>query len=159
MQEYIRKLPLGTCKIVYEENFLDEKEESDMIDEFSNPSMFDFRGGNYEDREIKRTQSWHHDEDHYFNPKWPHFRRWDAQKSSPSVMKLQEKVNNHKKMDVTVNSTLFNRYAPTDTIPPHRDPESIFGDNPTIAVVSFNSTRTIRFCRVKPNIPSLKIVG
>ena len=44
-------------------------------------------------------------------------------------------------------------------IPKHRDKESIFGDNPTIIILSVASTRTIRFSPVNPHSPSLKAIG
>ena len=44
-------------------------------------------------------------------------------------------------------------------IPKHRDSEDIFGQNPTIAVLSIGTPRIIRFTPVNPTIKSVKAIS
>lgn len=109
--------------------------------------------GTYGDYTIKRLQRWYHISMRYIHPEWPIFRRWVPCRYTDELLETQKDISNTttKLLNAdsdswTANSMLINLYEDgTNIIPKHSDSEYIFGDNPTIAVLSIGATRTIRF--------------
>ena len=152
------EFPLGQSIISYEK--LPKDYASSL---HTHLTTLKYYSGEYDDREICRQQRWYHTEHKYFNPTWPFYERWQSLEYDELLLTLQEEINKtvvaKLKTDWTANSLLINRYINGGSIiPKHRDSEEIFGDNPTIAVLSIGATRTIRFTPIDPNTKSLKAV-
>lgn len=116
-----------------------------------------YHSGFYKDRKISREQIWFHKSGRYINPDWPIFERWTPTEYTPELDHVQTEIVNLTKTllkrDFTPNSMLINRYLKgINIIPKHTDSEHIFGDNPTIAVLSVGATRTIRFTPIEPSL-------
>ena len=146
---------LGKAEWNYQDDFISEEQEVQLLEHFSE---LDFIRGDYLGRDILRSQKWYQDEGAYFNNRWPVYDRWKSCNYTPIIRKFQDKISTHFP-EAMINSTLINCYQGFDIIPPHRDSEDVFGDNPTIVVVSLGSSRTMRFNRVTPCSRSLKVVG
>ena len=146
---------LGKAEWGYHDDFISEEEEASLLEHFSE---LDFVRGDYLGRDIMRSQKWYQDDGEYFNHKWPVFDRWKSCGYTPIIRKFQDRISK-RFPDASINSTLINCYQGDDIIPPHRDSEDVFGDNPTIVVVSLGATRTMRFSRVSPCSRSLKVIG
>jgi alkylated DNA repair dioxygenase AlkB len=149
------KFALGNAEWFYQDNYLSNTEEKNMINHLEEQ---DFIRGDYMGRPIMRSQKWYHNSYAYFNDKWPVFDRWKACIYTPEIRDIQDKIAK-KYSKVGINSTLINKYDGNDIIPAHRDSEIVFGDNPTIIIVSLGSTRILRFKRVSPDTSSLKVIG
>jgi len=152
---------LGESTIIWKEDVLPDTIHDALLESFKELQWF---GGDYEGREISRKQRWYHVDGSYFCEKWPRFDRWVSNPYTDILMEsqnyVQDYVNNVLNVDVNINSVLVNYYETGKIIiPKHRDNENIFGDNPTVVVVSLGSTRTLRFSRVDPNVSSLKVIG
>lgn len=152
---------LGVSTIIYKEDVLPQDIHDALIAEFQ---TMDWYGGDYEGRKVSRKQRWYHTDGAYFCEKWPNFTRWTANPYFPALQKAQDYVVDYVKknfdIELPVNSVLINSYEHGKIIiPKHRDNEEIFGDNPTVIIISLHSTRTLRFSRVKPHISSLKTIG
>ena len=152
---------LGESVILWQENVLPDSIHDALMMTFPSLEWF---GGNYEGRKVSRKQRWYHEDGAYFCETWPRFDRWQANPYFPALTAAQEHVqayiDTHLGSSTKVNSVLMNAYENGSIIiPKHRDNEEIFGENPTVAIVSLGSTRTLRFSRVKPHISSLKTIG
>ncbi len=152
---------MGESIILWKENILPDSIHDELIESFKELTWF---GGDYEGREVSRKQRWYHIDGSYFCDKWPIFDRWVSNPYTEILLKAQAYVQDYVKnvlnIDVDINSVLVNYYENGKIIiPKHRDNENIFGDNPTVIVVSLGSTRTLRFSRVDPTVSSLKVIG
>ena len=152
---YSHEFDLGKAGWFYHDDFITKEEECKLLDHFAD---LDFVRGDYLGRDIMRSQKWYQNDNAYFNHRWPVFDRWKSCSYTPIIREFQDKIST-KFPEAKINSTLINCYKDSDIIPPHRDSEDVFGDNPTIVVVSLGSTRTMRFSRVEPCSRSLKVIG
>ena len=98
---------------------------------------------------------WYHMDSKPFHPDWD-FPRWKSFAYTPDLLDLQLQVAAF--LHVPMNSLLINYYASgRNVISRHRDKESVFGENPTVAIVSLGATRRFRFTPVSPD--SVKSTG
>ena len=146
-----------SSKIWYQKvNILDH---SILLDYFN---KLTFQKGDYKGRDISREQRWYHRDNKLFHPKWGQFERWHSYTYDHILDYIELKINRivnqtlfskdiiHDKYQWISNSILINKYQNGhNIIPKHRDSETIFGDNPTIAIYSIGAPRTIRFRRVQ----------
>ena len=152
---------LGESLILWKEDVLPQEIHDSLMSSFE---TMDWHDGNYEGRKVSRKQRWYHMEGSYFCSKWPTFPRWVANPYFPALQQAQDFVQNYVQtqygIKTNMNSVLINYYETGKiVIAKHRDNEEIFGENPTVVIVSLGSTRTFRFSRVKPNLSSLKTTG
>ena len=151
--KYIYHFPLGISGIEYHSNYIDLVYQTQLINHLKTLA---WRRGDYYGRQISRMQRWYHEKGIKFNSNWPNFKRWDSHEYDPVLTTLQNKI---KHIHPTINSVLINFYdSGNSVIPKHRDSEEIFGDNPTIIVLSLGASRTIRFSRVSPSTKTVKIL-
>ena len=149
----------GSSKVWYKKiNIL---EHSILLDYFK---KLKFQKGDYKGREISREQRWYHRDEKLFHPKWGEFERWHSYKYDHILDYIEKKINsivnqalfskdivqcNENTYKWFSNSILINKYENgNNIIPKHRDSETIFGDNPIIAIYSVGAPRTMRFRRV-----------
>jgi alkylated DNA repair dioxygenase AlkB len=147
----------GPSKIWYKKvNILDH---SILLDYFK---TLTFQKGDYKGRDISREQRWYHRDKKLFHPKWGEFKRWHSFNYDHTLDYIETKINrivkqilfskeivNYNEDEWISNSILINKYENgNNIIPKHRDSETIFGDNPIIAIYSVGSPRTMRFQRV-----------
>ena len=149
----------GSSKVWYKKmNILDH---SILLDYFK---KLKFQKGDYKGREISREQRWYHRDEKLFHPKWGEFERWHSYKYDHILDYIEKKINsivnqalfskdivqcNEDTYKWFSNSILINKYENgNNIIPKHRDSETIFGDNPIIAIYSVGAPRTMRFRRV-----------
>lgn len=136
-------------------------------------NIVDWKHGNLWGKSICRLQKWFHDDGKYFSDFWhdQSHVRWMSHDHDECLLILRDKIQselNHFFSDVipkygfigcnlpTINSTLLNYYRDGgDIIKHHRDDEKIFGDNPTIAMLTFGAVRPLDFIRstFKPDAP------
>ncbi len=126
----------------------------------------EWKFGELHGRPINRAQRWYHDDGKYFSNLWKgqDFDRWKSNQSEQWLIDLREKVQ--QKVNIVCqdicsipqfNSVLVNYYRNgTDTIKHHRDDETIFGDNPTIAMLTFGQVRPLQFRRIIYNPNDLR---
>lgn len=129
-----------------------------------------FYGGKTSFGDIPREQSWFYDDGGNFGDRvgWkdPDNPRWIARKYNETLLDIQQYVQGY--VDTTVfsndicaddtcagvrrdvfNSILANKYrGGGDSIKPHRDSEIVFGNNPSVAILSIGCTREIIFERI-----------
>jgi hypothetical protein len=124
-------------------------------------SMTDFKSGNTSFGEIPRLQKWYQMDNHYFSKTWKEqdIERWKSHVYDKELLNIQEYVRqNIDNLDIynyngiskpKINSCLINKYRDgNDSIKPHRDNQTTFGDNPTVIGVSFGDERDIIFKRL-----------
>jgi alkylated DNA repair dioxygenase AlkB len=129
-------------------------------------NQHDFRGGMGSfGKEIPRLQRWYQIDKHYFSPTWKtQYDRWKSFNYDNILLDIQTKVNNITNTIVpemckkqTFNSCLINYYRDNnDSIKPHSDSLEVFGETPTIAIISIGDSRDIYFKRRKVNIDNPK---
>lgn len=146
-----------SCLISYYPNYFD----SDFINNTKNycESLDEFRGGMSSfGKAIPRLQRWYQMDGHYFSPTWrDKYPRWESFQYDDTLLEIQNKINlttNHLLSDFnylekpTFNSCLINYYRDeNDSIKPHSDSVEVFGNYPTIAIMSIGETREIYFKR------------
>lgn len=114
-----------------------------------------------------RLQKWIQEDLGYFSDRWDQrFPRWEAFGYDSELHYIQHQIQtktqkildpHHKFATHTFNSCLLNYYRDhRDSIRDHSDDEPTFGNNPTVAVVSIGSTRTINFTRKLPGYREIK---
>ena len=134
------------------ENVFDVSTQNYMYDYLE---TMEFYGGVTSFGEIQREQAWFYDGGGNFGDraKWSDLEnpRWIARMYNPQLYSIQERVQ--KWYDETFyrmgdkltgvntgavfDSILLNKYRGFgDSIKPHRDSEEIFGDNPTVLILS-----------------------
>jgi len=136
-------------------------------------SIQNFKSGSSSFGEIPRLQKWYNESGEYFSKTWQDQSnpRWISCPYEPELKTIQKHIqsyfNNciplqslHNVTQTSFNSCLLNKYRDgMDSIKPHRDSEEIFGNNPTVAVLSFGSPRELVFRRIiynKNKIHSIK---
>jgi alkylated DNA repair dioxygenase AlkB len=124
----------------------------------------DWKGGTFFGNGMPRLQKWFQDDNKYFSKNWhtQTHERWMSQNADEWLMNLRQKVQTKvdeifdneidKKFNgcnrPTLNSSLINFYRDgKDTIRYHRDDEKVFGDNPTITMLTFGAERELKFKR------------
>lgn len=124
----------------------------------------DFKGGSTSFGDIPRLQKWYQQEGKYFSRTWKdqNLERWISHIYEPELLSLQEyiqeQINNleiynlHGINKPTINSCLINKYRNgDDSIRPHRDNQTTFGDNPSVIGISYGDEREIIFKRIHYN--------
>ena len=124
-------------------------------------SMDDFKEGITSFGNIPRLQKWYQLKGKYFSKTWKdqNIERWKSHIYENDLLELQryiqETINNldiYKYDGITmpdINSCLINKYRDgNDSIKPHRDNQTTFGDNPTVIGLSFGEERNIVFNRL-----------
>lgn len=126
----------------------------------------DWEEGTFNGRQINRMQNWYHDDFKYFSDNWmnKNHKRWMAKKSFDWLNSMRSTVQT-KLYDIfsdesiknklkgcncpKLNSTLLNYYRDGgDNIRYHTDDEKIFGDNPTVCMLTFGAMRPLNFKRI-----------
>jgi alkylated DNA repair dioxygenase AlkB len=144
-------------------NFLTLEEQELYFQHLKN--IDDWKSGEIAGIEIQRLQKWYQDNGEYFSKHWTNqtHQRWTSHESEEWVLnlrkKVQEKVNElYENVSYSgcnrpnINSTLINYYRNgNDFIKYHTDDEKIFGDNPTIAMLTFGCERSLKFKRNNRN--------
>ncbi len=122
-------------------------------------SQTEWRGGMSSfGKPIPRLQRWYQTEGRYFSPTWRgKYPRWEPFSYDDSLLEIQEQVNEMTNELVaplddlampTFNSCLINYYRDNqDSIKPHSDSVTVFGNQPTIAIISIGASRDIYFKR------------
>jgi alkylated DNA repair dioxygenase AlkB len=141
------------------ENFLDLEEQQFYKNKIQ--SIDDWKTGIFQGSEIQRLQKWYSDNSQYFSKYWANqsHERWKSNNHEKWLLDLREKVQikideifktkllgcNHP----ILNSSLINYYRDgNDCIKYHSDDEKVFGNNPTISMVTFGSHRNLEFKRI-----------
>lgn len=133
----------------------------------------DWEDGTFNGRPINRMQNWYHDDFKYFSNNWENqtHKRWTAKQSYDWLNSMRSKVQT-KLYDIfsdksikdkligcncpELNSTLLNYYRDGgDNIRYHTDDEKIFGDNPTVCMLTFGAMRPLNFKRINKNESTL----
>lgn len=143
----------GNSYIGYFENQFTKNELSLMADYCNNQD--DYKSGTCGwGKSVPRLQKWYQIDNIDFCTKWHnHFDRWKSHDWDNKIEKInnivQEKVQdilNNK--SIMFNSCLINYYRDeNDSIKPHFDSMDLFGEKPTIAIVSLGENRKINFYR------------
>jgi alkylated DNA repair dioxygenase AlkB len=152
---------LGESLILWKEDVLPQAIHDALLHAFQDMEWY---GGEYEGRKVSRKQRWYHMDGSYFCSTWRKYPRWVSNPYFPALEQaqtfVQEYVRTQLGIETKINSVLINCYETGKIIiPKHRDNEDIFGENPTVVIVSLGSTRTLRFSRVMPKLSSLKASG
>ena len=153
-------------------NVLNAKQQAGLFDYLE---TMEFYGGKTSFGDIPREQMWVHDGGGNFGDRanWSDLEnpRWIARMYTPPLYTIQRDVQTWfsnafadyakgVKGDAIFDSILMNKYRGFgDSIKPHRDSEEIFGDNPSVVILSLGCPREIIFHRIiydKQNPNSMK---
>lgn len=152
----------GVCQLIYIPNFIEKQYSNKIINELN--KINDWKTGKTKDgRLIQRKQKWYHINKKPFCKDWKiQYDRWKSHTYSEFLLDIQNKVqnqinnyllNNDKIQKPLYNSLLINYYKDgNDQIAPHQDNKKSFGNNPTIALLSFGDKRTFILERTKKNL-------
>ena len=111
-------------------------------------------------KEIPRKQIWYHKENNYFCDDWKYrYKRWESEEYDELLEEVECFIKTKIKAilktwpDINlpnINSCLVNKYRNgKDTIKPHSDSPTSFGEFPTIINLSFGDTREFVIKRKK----------
>jgi len=127
-------------------------------------SIPDFKSGTTSFGDIPRLQKWYQSDGKYFSKSWKDqdLERWKSNEYERDLIKLQNSVQEHiDTLDIykykginrpEINSCLINKYRDgNDSIRPHRDNQTTFGDNPSVIGISVGDEREIVFKRIHYN--------
>ncbi len=139
--------------IGYFENEFTKNELSIMKDYCLNQN--DYKSGTCGwGKSVPRLQKWYQINNIDFCTKWHnHFDRWKSHDWDEKIKNInsivEKKVQNIlDKKSIMFNSCLINYYRDqNDSIKPHFDSMDLFGERPTIAVISLGENRKINFYR------------
>ena len=123
--------------------------------------MDDFKSGQTTFGNVPRLQKWYQQDGCYFSKVWKdqNMERWISQTYDDTLLTIERYVQNmiehvdieHIKIP-TINSCLINKYRHgRDSIKPHRDNQTTFGENPTVIGLSLGIERDIIFKRIVYN--------
>jgi alkylated DNA repair dioxygenase AlkB len=143
------------------DNFLTRSEIDFYRDKVN--SVADWKTANFFGN-TPRLQKWYQDDNKYFSNHWfnQNHERWMSNKSEDWLIeirnKVQEKVNHVFNTEINekfngchhpkINSSLINYYRDgNDYIKYHKDDEKVFGNNPTVVMLTFGSERDLKFKR------------
>lgn len=144
------------------ENVFDKKTQEDFYDYLE---KMEFYGGVTSFGEIPREQAWYYDGGGNFGDRanWTDLQnpRWIARTYNPVLRCIQNRIQTWYDANISCmckgginanaifDSILLNKYRGLgDSIKPHRDSETIFGDNPTVLILSIGCPREIVFQRI-----------
>lgn len=104
---------------------------------------------------IPRLQKWYQTNGESFSKNWKtNFKRWQSFSYDSTLLYLQNKINQETNKIITTqdkpkfNSCLLNFYRNgEDSIKPHFDSTDLFGNTPTISILSIGASREIVFSR------------
>ena len=126
--------------------------------------MDDFKSGQTSFGEIPRLQKWYQRNGQYFSKTWKDqdMERWMSHTYDDALYDLERYVQRmishfglQEKQNVqipSINSCLINKYrCGSDSIKPHRDNQTTFGENPTVIGISLGVEREIVFKRIEYN--------
>ena len=148
--------------IIYQSNFLDTKEYSDLKLWLQNQEFE--KGSTISGNIIDREQIWFQEQNKYFCPLWKRrHSRWESKQYNNTIKYIQNKVQQYLDNDISIlkftdfsleptiiNSCLVNRYQNGNScITPHCDSSLSFGDRPLIVGLSIGDTRKIVFRKKK----------
>lgn len=159
--------------ITLSENVLDSKQQTGLFDYLE---TMEFYGGKTSFGDIPREQMWVCDGGGNFGDRanWTDLEnpRWVARMYTPVLYSIQRDIQtwftrgavgcagDGFRTDAIFDSILMNKYRGFgDSIKPHRDSEEIFGDNPSVVILSIGCPREIIFNRIiydKQNPTSMK---
>lgn len=123
----------------------------------------DWKAGEFAGGKTPRLQKWFQDDEQYFSPHWTNqtHDRWKSSAAEEWLNALRARIQSAidtlfeaqiKRSDYKgchrpeINSTLINYYRDGgDYIRYHKDDEKVFGDNPTIAMLTFGRSRELKF--------------
>lgn len=155
------------------ENVFDSEFQKSWFDHLQ---TMEFYGGKTSFGDVPREQMWVYDGGGNFGERanWTDLDnpRWIARPYCSELLRIQESVQKYFDdvfgvVDIggvnggaIFDSILLNKYRGFgDSIKPHRDSEEIFGDNPSVAILSLGCPREIIFQRIlynKDNLNSVK---
>ena len=122
-------------------------------------NLDEFRGGMSSfGKPIPRLQRWYQKDNHYFSPNWKtRYDRWNSFQYDKTLIDIQTEINQitnkllegySEFIEPMYNSCLINYYRDEcDSIKPHSDSIDVFGNTPTISIVSIGESRDIYFKR------------
>lgn len=122
----------------------------------------DWKAGEFAGGKTPRLQKWFQDDARYFSKHWNNqdLERWKSAPADAWLAELRTRIQVaidklfETQIDGTYsgcrrpafNSTLINYYRDgNDYIRYHKDDEKVFGDNPTIAMLTFGCPRELKF--------------
>lgn len=122
----------------------------------------DWKAGEFASGATPRLQKWFQDDAHYFSKHWANqnLERWKSAPADTWLVDLRTRIQStidtlfEAQIDGVYNgcnkpifnSTLINYYRDgNDYIRYHKDDEKVFGDNPTIAMLTFGCPRDLKF--------------
>ena len=122
----------------------------------------DWKAGEFTGGKTPRLQKWFQDDDRYFSKHWNNqdLQRWKSSAAEVWLVdlrtRIQAAINELFETQIdgvytgcrrpSINSTLINYYRDgNDYIRYHKDDEKVFGDNPTIAMLTFGCPRDLKF--------------
>lgn len=125
-------------------------------------STADWKAGEFIGGKTPRLQKWFQDDARYFSKHWNNqdLVRWKSAPADDWLVDLRTRIQTtidklfESQIDGTYrgcnrpafNSTLINYYRDgNDYIRYHKDDEKVFGDNPTIAMLTFGCPRELKF--------------
>lgn len=155
-----KSFDLGESAIYIDRDVVPKDIQTALLEYFGSVEWY---GGDYSGRKVSRLQRWYHTEERKISEKWPEFSRWTPCSYTELISAVQEIVTKFVAekygLAPAVNSVLINYYKDgASIIPRHRDSEEIFGDNPTIIILSLGSTRVMKFSRISPDGRSMKTI-
>lgn len=167
--EYIINDNTDKSLIYYERDVYSVEEQKELFGRLD--AMDNFKEGDVNGIAVSRLQMWIQKEGKYFAPEWKNrYERWISCEYDSKLLEIQnemqEKINEIcKKYDFiekpVFNSCLLNQYRDgNDIIKMHTDNQNVFGETPTIVILSLGETRTLKFTRKiynPDNIRTMKI--
>jgi alkylated DNA repair dioxygenase AlkB len=125
-------------------------------------STHDWKAGEFITGKTPRLQKWFQDDARYFSKHWNNqdLERWKSSAADAWLVdlrsRIQKAINTLFETQIDgvytgcrrpeFNSTLINYYRDgNDYIRYHKDDEKVFGDNPTIAMLTFGCPRDLKF--------------
>lgn len=128
------------CAVYQQKNWISEP-ESTHIKICCNSETF-VGGTTQLGTQVPRLQRYYQNDGVFFSTDWKQrHERWEPYAYPQWLSGLQSKINSE--LGLECNSALINYYRDgNDTIMPHRDDQSIWGEDPTIVSLSFGATRS-----------------
>lgn len=122
----------------------------------------DWKAGDFASNKTPRLQKWFQDDARYFSKSWMNqeHERWKSSPADEWLVELRARIQTtinklfESQIDgvyngcrrPNLNSTLINYYRDgNDYIRYHKDDEKVFGENPTIAMLTFGVPRELKF--------------
>ncbi len=146
---------LETSYIYYQPNIISKSVQDEIFNWLE--CMGDFKEGNIGELKIDRLQKWYQTENKYFSKDWRvEYERWKSHHYCQHLFKYQNMIQQivntickkHSIKIPNINSCLINMYRDgNDIIKRHSDNQTVFGENPTVVVLSLGQPRIMDFTR------------